>query len=202
MDTRPHSRRSRLWTGWRRCMPRRCRRNAKRWHVLPRAVRRRIRRSGGTSAIPNFAWSGRRVGRCRLPAAPGASSRRPASMPRRLPSPASSVRYLLEQLRPLVAEYGASIQVHVSDQEMPYPYVLDRGDELAHSGASPAELARHFPAPLLSAVGDEVADGLWTSGRDRPGRWRCSMRCGSITRCAACCTTPAPTGAASSLGSC
>ena len=73
-------------------------------------------------------------------------------------------RYLLEQLRPLVAEYGASVRVHLSDQEMPYPYVLDRGDELAHSGATPAELARHFPAPLLSAVGDEVADGLWTSG--------------------------------------
>ena len=76
--------------------------------------------------------------------------------------------YLLEQLRPLVAEYGASIQVRVSDQEMPYPYVLDRGDELAHSGATPAELARHFPAPLLSAVGDEVADGLWTSGEGQP----------------------------------
>jgi AMP nucleosidase len=71
--------------------------------------------------------------------------------------------YLLEQLRPLVAEYGVSIRVRVSDQEMPYPYVLDRGDELAHGDASPAELARHFPTPLLSAVGDEVADGLWTS---------------------------------------
>jgi AMP nucleosidase len=78
--------------------------------------------------------------------------------------------YLLEQLRPLIAEYGASVQVHVSDQEMPYPYVLDRGDELAHSDASPVELARHFPSPLLSAVGDEVADGLWTSdeGQARP----------------------------------
>jgi AMP nucleosidase len=76
--------------------------------------------------------------------------------------------YLLEQLRPLVAEYGASIQVQVSDQEMPYPYVLGRGDELAHSSASPAELARHFPTPLLSAVGDEVADGLWTSEEGQP----------------------------------
>jgi AMP nucleosidase len=71
--------------------------------------------------------------------------------------------YLLEQLRPLVAEYGASIRVRVGEQEMPYPYVLDRGDELAESDASPAALARHFPTPLLSAVGDEVADGLWTS---------------------------------------
>jgi AMP nucleosidase len=76
--------------------------------------------------------------------------------------------YLLEQLRPLVAEYGASLQVHASNQEMPYPYVLDRGDELAHSDASPADLARHFPAPLLSAVGDEVVDGLWTSQEGRP----------------------------------
>jgi AMP nucleosidase len=76
--------------------------------------------------------------------------------------------YLLEQLQPLVEEYGACIQVRHSDQEMPYPYVLDRGDELARSDASPAELARHFPTPLLSAVGDEVADGLWTSADGQP----------------------------------
>jgi AMP nucleosidase len=82
--------------------------------------------------------------------------------------PAFFRRYLLEQLRPLVAEYGASICVRISDQEMPYPYVLDRGDELANSDASPADLARYFPTPLLSAVGDEVADGLWTSAEGQP----------------------------------
>ncbi len=76
--------------------------------------------------------------------------------------------YLLAQLRPLVAEYGATVWVQQSNQEMPYPYVLDRGDELAASGASPAELARYFPTPLLSAVGDEVADGLWTSDEGQP----------------------------------
>jgi AMP nucleosidase len=78
--------------------------------------------------------------------------------------------YLLEQLQPLAAEYGARIQVHHSDQEIPYPYVLDRGDELADSRVTPAELARHFPTPLLSAVGDEVADGLWAfePGQPRP----------------------------------
>jgi AMP nucleosidase len=77
-------------------------------------------------------------------------------------------RYLLEQLRPLVAEYGASVGVRVSEQEMPYPYVLDRGDELADSNVSPADLARHFPTPLLSAVGDEVADGLWSFEAGEP----------------------------------
>ena len=70
-------------------------------------------------------------------------------------------RYLLDQLRPLVAEFGATLDVRVSNQEMPYPYVLEGGDELAVGDVSPAELARHFPTPLLSAVGDEVADGLW-----------------------------------------
>jgi AMP nucleosidase len=77
-------------------------------------------------------------------------------------------RYLLEQLRPLVTEYGASVGVRVSEQEMPYPYVLDRGDELTDSNVSPAELARHFPTPLLSAVGDEVADGLWSFEAGEP----------------------------------
>jgi AMP nucleosidase len=78
--------------------------------------------------------------------------------------------YLLAQLRPLVAEYGAAITVGVSDQEMPYPYVLDHGDELSDGSATPADLARYFPTPLLSAVGDEVADGLWNfqPGEPRP----------------------------------
>ena len=76
--------------------------------------------------------------------------------------------YLLEQLRPLVAEYGATMTVRPSDQEIPYPYVLERGDELANSVASPAELARHFPTPLLSTVGDEIADGLWASAEGEP----------------------------------
>jgi AMP nucleosidase len=78
--------------------------------------------------------------------------------------------YLLAQLRPLIAEYGASIQVHSSDQEIPYPYVIEHGEEFVHSDALPSELARYFPTPLLAAVGDEVADGLWTfeEGQARP----------------------------------
>ncbi len=70
-------------------------------------------------------------------------------------------RYLLEQLRPLVVEYGATIAVRSSDQEVPYSYVLEGDDERVADGASAADLARHFPTPMLSEVGDEVADGLW-----------------------------------------
>ncbi|MDP3545084.1 MAG: AMP nucleosidase, partial [Phreatobacter sp.] len=70
-------------------------------------------------------------------------------------------RYLLDQLRPLTEEYGATLDVRPSTQEIPYPYVLDGVDELAAGGRTPSELARHFPVPLLSLVGDEVADGIF-----------------------------------------
>lgn len=78
--------------------------------------------------------------------------------------------YLLEQLCPLVAEFGATLQVRVSDQEIPYPYVASSGDEFLHGAVEVSELARHFPVPLLAAVGDEVADGAWdfTPGLPRP----------------------------------
>ena len=79
-------------------------------------------------------------------------------------------RYLLEQLQLLLAEYGAAIEVAVSNQEIPYPYVLDRAEELARGTVSAADLARHFPTPQLSGVGDEIADGLWElrDGQPRP----------------------------------
>ncbi|MBV8094031.1 MAG: AMP nucleosidase [Acetobacteraceae bacterium] len=75
--------------------------------------------------------------------------------------PAAFRQYLMEQLRPLTEEYGAQFNVGVSEQEVPYPYVLDHPDELALGDVSAAELARYFPAPMLASVGDEVADGTW-----------------------------------------
>jgi AMP nucleosidase len=79
-------------------------------------------------------------------------------------------RYLLEQLEPLVAEYDAEISVDLSGQEIPYPYVLERVEDIARGGVTASELARHFPTPLLSLVGDEVADGQWEvpDGEPRP----------------------------------
>ncbi len=79
-------------------------------------------------------------------------------------------RYLLEQLSPLVEEYGARIDVGVSDQEIPYPFVTEAGDEFVHGDLSVAELAHHFPTAVLANVGDEVADGtwLWDGRRPRP----------------------------------
>jgi AMP nucleosidase len=82
--------------------------------------------------------------------------------------PAAFRRYLLEQLAPLVAEYGAVVSVGRSAQEIPYPYVLENTDELFQGRASPGELARYFPVPMLSAVGDEVADGVWSAAENAP----------------------------------
>ncbi len=75
--------------------------------------------------------------------------------------PAVFRSYLLEQLEPLATEYGAEIEVGVSAQEIPYPYVIERTEEITGAHVTASELARHFPTPRLSAVGDEIADGLW-----------------------------------------
>jgi AMP nucleosidase len=76
--------------------------------------------------------------------------------------------YLLEQLEPLVSEFGAEIEVTRSRQEIPFPYVLERTEEVATAGVSAVELARHFPTPNLAAVGDEIADGLTDLGAQGP----------------------------------
>ena len=72
-------------------------------------------------------------------------------------------RYLLDQLHPLVRDYAATIEVGLSAQEIPYPYVAEPGADLARGGRTASDLAHCFPTPLLSAVGDEIADGLWAA---------------------------------------
>ena len=74
--------------------------------------------------------------------------------------------YLTEQLEPLVSEFGAVLEVGVGEQEIPYPYVFENGDELGRGGASASELARFFPVPLLAQVGDEIADGAFDERPD------------------------------------
>ncbi|QIB34049.1 AMP nucleosidase [Ancylobacter pratisalsi] len=84
--------------------------------------------------------------------------------------PAEFRAYLIEQLRPLVDEYGAIIETGIGAEEIPYPYALDGGDELGRGKVTASQLARHFPTPLLSLVGDEIADGTFdlVEGEPRP----------------------------------
>lgn len=68
--------------------------------------------------------------------------------------------YLLEQLRPLVADYKAEIEVGRSSREIAYPYVLDGNSGIDLQSVAPADLARHFPTTHLFHIGDELCDGL------------------------------------------
>ena len=68
-------------------------------------------------------------------------------------------RHIEEQLELLIKDYGAECQVSLSDQEIPYPYVLD-GAGLDLNSVSALDLTRHFPATELALIGNEVADGM------------------------------------------
>ena len=73
--------------------------------------------------------------------------------------------YLTEQLDLLREDFGVSVSVGRSRQEIPFPYVLDGGD-VTLGDVRASELARLFPATELASIGDEIADGTWRPGRD------------------------------------
>jgi AMP nucleosidase len=81
--------------------------------------------------------------------------------------PAFFRSYLIEQLTYLVEDYGAQISVGTSESEIPYSFVLDSG--LALEATPTSDLARHFPIPRLSLVGDAVVDGM---RQEKPGHAR------------------------------
>lgn len=77
--------------------------------------------------------------------------------------PALFREYLSEQLTLLETEYGASFEVTPSQQEMPYPFVID-GSDLILDRTMTAGLAQHFPTTDLAQIGDGITDGLETGG--------------------------------------
>ncbi|MFT0892846.1 AMP nucleosidase [Pseudochelatococcus sp. G4_1912] len=76
--------------------------------------------------------------------------------------------YLTDQLTFLMQDFNARVLVGRGQQEIPYPYVIEHGDELGGAGGTAVELARHFPVPNLTEVGDEVSDGLWNYSNGQP----------------------------------
>ena len=68
--------------------------------------------------------------------------------------------YLLEQLKLLTEDYGAELSVRVSSTEIPYSFVLDAAGSAAFENVPAEELARYFPNPRLTQVGDAVVDGI------------------------------------------
>ena len=105
---------------------------------------------------------------CPRTGAPSAACSGPASTrpPSRIRAPSAATCW--SSSTRCSTEYGARIEVAVSDQEIPYPYVLERTDELTGGNVTAADLARHFPTPQLSAVGDEIADGQWEQREGEP----------------------------------
>jgi AMP nucleosidase len=73
--------------------------------------------------------------------------------------------YLTEQLSLLLGDFDVEVEVARSDQEIPFPYVIDGSVDLSASGESASEIARYFPTTELSSIGDEIADGLWSPDR-------------------------------------
>ncbi|MCR9079595.1 MAG: AMP nucleosidase [Hyphomonadaceae bacterium] len=68
-------------------------------------------------------------------------------------------RYLSEQLELLLRDYDVSVHVRRSTTEIPYAYVWEQGQASGLDEINPAELAKWFPSPKLSDIGDEIADG-------------------------------------------
>ena len=94
----------------------------------------------------------------------------PGSYATTVTHPAFFRDYLTRQLEPLVSDYGVALEVGASAQEIPYPYVMEAGLSPSAREVEAADLAVYFPVPLLSVVGDEVADGTYPliEGEPRP----------------------------------
>jgi AMP nucleosidase len=67
--------------------------------------------------------------------------------------------YLIEQLTLLQQDFDVDLEVGRSNQEMPFPYVLDGQADAALADMGSSEIARHFPTTELAHIGDEIADG-------------------------------------------
>ena len=75
--------------------------------------------------------------------------------------------YLIEQLTLLAQDYGATFKVEPSEQEIPFPYVLD-GSEVVLDASMTSAIARWFPTTDLAHIGDEISDGLFDPAEDFP----------------------------------
>jgi len=127
-------------------------------------------RAQGAFAYPELRLTWRGEGRPPRLARAYARFDQPGTYAATITRPRLFAPYLTEQLGLLMADFDVDAEVRRSDQEIPFPYVLDGATDLALAGVAATEIARHFPTTDLAAIGDEIADGLWTleSGTPRP----------------------------------
>ena len=91
---------------------------------------------------------------------------RPGKYSTTITRPAIFAGYLAGQIDLLINDYGVEVTVGRSDQQIPFPYVLDTLPPGTLADTPPTELARYFPTTELAEIGDEIADGLFLPGRD------------------------------------
>ena len=127
-------------------------------------------RVDGAFAYPALRLTYRADGPIPHPPRAFALMREPGAYSISLTRPSLFRAYLNEQLEHLLRDYPIAVEVIRSEQEIPYPYVLDGAVDLDLGAAKAAELARFFPTTQLAMIGDEVADGLWAGadGGDSP----------------------------------
>jgi AMP nucleosidase len=70
--------------------------------------------------------------------------------------------YLTEQLSLLLTDFEVDVEVARSNQEIPFPYILDGAVDFSAGQVTAAQIAQHFPSTELAVIGDEIADGLWS----------------------------------------
>ncbi|GMM93076.1 AMP nucleosidase [Qipengyuania sp. MTN3-11] len=76
--------------------------------------------------------------------------------------------YLAEQLELISSNYEIEVEVGSSEQEIPFPYVLDGDAGAQMAGVDPNEIARYFPSTELADIGDELADGIELDNPEAP----------------------------------
>lgn len=77
--------------------------------------------------------------------------------------------YLVTQLQLLLDQYEIEILVEPSQQEIPFPYVIDSKSGFNMDGIPASEISKYFPTTELADIGDETADGLFNVGNgDQP----------------------------------
>ncbi|MEQ9891198.1 AMP nucleosidase [Pectobacterium aroidearum] len=124
-------------------------------------------RAAGLFSYPalRVSWSGNSTGHPRHRAY--GRFTHPGSYSTTVTRPAFLRAYLAEQLALLEGDYDVTIDVSPSQQEIPFPYVLD-GSDLILDRSMSAGIAKHFPTTELSQIGDETADGLFHATTTSP----------------------------------
>jgi AMP nucleosidase len=118
------------------------------------------RRSNGTYAYPELRLNFSGIGEPKDRSRAFGRLEQQGSYATTVTRPALFRRYLGEQLALIAEEYEVEIEVGLSLQEIPFPYVLDGDAGAAMVGIEPQEIAKHFPATDLALIGDELADGI------------------------------------------